>query len=48
MDCGGWWLDVARRTAGTKTKSVELTKNEWNILFYLAGRTGERWCHGMR
>lgn len=40
MDCGGWWLDVARRTAGTKTKSVELTKNEWNILFYLASRRG--------
>lgn len=40
MDCGGWWLDVASRTAGTKTKSVELTKNEWNILFYLASRRG--------
>ena len=31
---------MARRTAGTKTKSVELTKNEWNILFYLASRRG--------
>lgn len=38
VDCGGWWLDIPRRMAGKGARSVELTKNEWNIVFYLASR----------
>lgn len=40
INCGGWQLDVSRRMARKQNMEVELTKNEWNILFYLSSRRG--------
>lgn len=41
IDCGGWKLDISRRIACKNNVEVELTKNEWNILFYLSAQRGK-------
>ena len=41
IDCGGWSLDVQKRMAVHGSQWVELTKNEWNILYYLAKNMGK-------
>ena len=40
IDCGGWGLDVQKRMAVHGRQWVELTKNEWNILYDLAKNLG--------
>ncbi len=40
IECGGWQLDVAKRMARNQGMEIELTKNEWNIVFFLAKQKG--------
>ena len=36
IDCNGFILDIAERVIENDNKKIELTKNEYNILYYLA------------
>ena len=40
IDCDGFLLNILDRTIENNDKKIELTKNEYSILFYLAKNIG--------
>ena len=41
IDCDGFFLNIAERTIEKDNKKLELTKNEYNILYYLSINKGK-------
>ena len=41
IDCDGFFLNIAERTIEKDDKKLELTKNEYNILYYLSINKGK-------
>ena len=41
IDCDGFFLNIAERTVEKDNKKLELTKNEYNILYYLSINKGK-------
>ncbi len=41
IDCDGFFLNIAERTIEKNDKKLELTKNEYSILYYLAKNKGK-------
>ena len=41
IDCDGFFLNIAERTVEKDDKKLELTKNEYNILYYLSINKGK-------
>ena len=47
IDCDGFVLNIAERAIEKDNKKIELTKNEYNILYYLSTHKGKRWDNGL-